>query len=84
MCNVGVSVLAVNHLAQMSSLCRSSVALLSLLFHFHQETPLDWATRRGREAVVAYLKRAADPKMLKVYETVPLRIVVVSSREALH
>ena len=34
------------------------------------------------EAVVAYLKRAADPNMLEVCETVPLRIVVVSSGEA--
>ena len=45
-------------------------------------TPLDLATRRGREVVVAYLKRAADPKMLEVCETVSLRIVVVSSGEA--
>ena len=39
------------------------------------------ATGRGHEAVVAYLKRAADPNMLEVCETVPLRIVVVSSGE---
>ena len=39
------------------------------------------ATQWGRQAVVAYLKRAADPNMLEVCETVPLRIVVVSSRE---
>ena len=31
---------------------------------------------------MAYLKRAADPNMLEVCETVPLRIVVVSSGEA--
>ena len=52
-----------------------------MLFHFHQRTPLDLATQYRREAVVAYLKRAADPNMLEVCETVPLRIVVVSSRE---
>ena len=34
------------------------------------------------EAVVSYLKRAADPNMLEVCETAPLRIVVVSSGEA--
>ena len=63
--------LVVYHLAQMSSLCRSYVALS--LFYFHQETPLDWAVKwglitpgRGHEAVVAYLKRAADPNMLEV------------------
>ena len=37
-----------------------------LLYIFHQRTPLDWATRTGHEAVVAYLKRAADPNMLEV------------------
>ena len=41
------------------------------------------ATRTGHEAVVAYLKRAADPNMLEVCETVPLRIVVVSNGETL-
>ena len=40
------------------------------------------AVDEGHEAVVAYLKRAADPNMLEVCETVPLRIVVVSSGEA--
>ena len=45
-------------------------------------TPLDWATQYRCEAVVAYLRRAADPNMLGVSETVPLRIVVVSSGEA--
>ena len=40
------------------------------------------ATRRGHKAVVAYLKRTADPNMLEVSETVPLRIVVVSGGEA--
>ena len=39
------------------------------------------ATITGHEAVVAYLKRAADLNMLEVCETVPLRIVVVSSGE---
>ena len=54
------------------------------LFVFHQETPQDLAARRGHEEVVAFLKRDADPNMLeKVCETVPLRIVVVSSEEAL-
>ena len=33
------------------------------------------------EEVVAYLKRAADPNMLGVCATVPLRIVVVSNGE---
>ena len=71
-------------------------------FVFHQNTPLNWATMYGREAVVSYLKRGADPNMLEVCETVslivfriaeshsvwskrlvPLRIVVLSSGEAL-
>ena len=43
---------------------------------------MDRAAASGHEAVVAYLKRAADPNMLEVCETVPLRIVVVSSGEA--
>ena len=70
MCNVGMLVLAVYHLAQLSV---TFLVALYLLFCFHQETPLDWATGRGRitpgrghEAVVAYLKRAADPNMLEV------------------
>ena len=50
---------------------------------FHQMTPLDWATAWGHEAVMSYFKRAADPNMLEVCETVPLRIVVVSSGGAL-
>ena len=48
------------------SLCRNCVALLYLLFCFHQWTPLDWATQLRYEAVVALLKRAADPNMLEV------------------
>ena len=40
------------------------------------------ATQYRHEAVVAHLKRAADPNMLEVCETVPLRIVVVSGGEA--
>ena len=36
------------------------------MFVFRQRTPLDWAAAFGREAVVAYLKRAADPNMLEV------------------
>ena len=39
------------------------------------------AAEWGREAVLSYLKGAADPNMLEVCETVSLRIVVVSSRE---
>jgi len=39
------------------------------------------AAEMEREEVVAYLKRAADSNML-VCETVPLRIVVVSSGKA--
>ena len=53
-----------------------------VLVCFHQRTPLDWAASHGHDVVVAYLKRAADPNMLEVCETVPLRIVVVSSGEA--
>ena len=52
-----------------------------MLFFLHQDTPLDVAAEMEREEVVAYLKRAADPNLL-VCETVPLRIVVVSSGEA--
>ena len=40
------------------------------------------APQWGREAIVAYLKKAADPNMLEVCETVPLTIVVVSCGEA--
>ena len=40
------------------------------------------AAEWGHEAVVAHLKRAADPNMLEVCESVPLWIVVVSSGEA--
>ena len=62
------SELAVYHLAQMSvtlsSLCYFVVEYL--LFVLHQRTPLDLAARWGREAVVSYLKRAADPNMLEV------------------
>ena len=36
------------------------------MFVFHQFTPLEWATQGGHEAVVPYLKRAADPNMLEV------------------
>ena len=43
---------------------------------------MDVAAVCSREAVVAYLKRAADPNMLEVCETVPLRIIVVTSGEA--
>ena len=58
--------------------------LLFILFLFYQDTPLDLAAQWGREEVVAYLKRATDSNMLevRVCETVPLRIVVMSSGEA--
>ena len=59
------------------------LVVLYLLFCFHQYTPLDRATQQGHEGVVAHLKTAADPNMLGVCETVPFRIVVVSSGEAL-
>ena len=35
-----------------------------------------------RDELVAYLQSAADPKMLRVCEIIPLRIDVVSSGEA--
>ena len=78
------SELAVYHLAHMSVTLSSSCYFVVeyLLFVFRQRTPLDWAAQRDHEEVVAYLKRAADPNMLEVCETVPLRIVVVSSGEA--
>ena len=76
--------LAVYNLAQMSvtlsSLCYFVVEYL--LFVFCQNTPQDLAAQWDHEAVVAYLKRAADPNVLEVCETAPLRIVVVSSGEA--
>ena len=37
-----------------------------LLFVFCQESPLYKAAMYGHEAVVSYLKRAADPNMLEV------------------
>ena len=62
------SVLAVYHLAQMSVTLSSSCYFVVeyFLFVFRQMTPLDRAAYEGREAVVAYLKRAADPNMLEV------------------
>ena len=63
MCNIGVLVLAVYYLGQMSV---TFLVVLYLLFCFHQYTPLDGAAARGCEAVVAYLKRAADANMLEV------------------
>ena len=60
--------LAVYHLAQMtvtlSYLC--CFVLEYLLFVVHQRTPLDVPADRGHEAVVSYLKRAADPNVLEV------------------
>ena len=62
------SELAVYHLAQMSVTLSSSCYFVVeyLLFVFHQKTPQDLAARWGHEAVVSYLKRAADPNMLEV------------------
>ena len=61
MYNAGVLVLAVYHLAQMSV-----TFLLVFVVLLPQYTPLDLATQWGRDAVVAYLKTAADPNMLGV------------------
>ena len=67
-CIYRMCILAVYHLAQMtvtlSYLCCFVVEYL--LFVFRQNTPQDMAAQWGREAVVAYLKRAADPNMLEV------------------
>ena len=62
------SELAVYHLAQMSVTLSSSCYFVVeyLLFVFRQDTPLDLAAMYGHEAVVSYLKRAADPNMLEV------------------
>ena len=62
------SELAVYHLAQMSVTLSSSCYFVVeyLLFVFRQYTPLDRAAQMGHEAVVAYLKRVADPNMLEV------------------
>ena len=62
------SELAVYHLAQMSVTLSSSCYFVVeyLLFVLRQNTPQDWAAQWGREAVVSYLKRAADPNMLEV------------------
>ena len=72
--------LAVYHFPRCKLLCHTCVFVIEyVLFVFHQRTPQDLAAVYGHEAVVSYLKRAADPNMLEVCQTVPLRIVVVSS-----